>query len=79
MVLGMAGSALVLRVRDQILNVDRALKFPRPSSRRLLKERLAYVLTNEMDHLIRLTHPYVMPYASPGEESPSAASTSRTT
>ena len=56
--LGVGGSGIVLRAHDNLLDVDRALKVPRPSPG--LMQRLAEVLTSETDRLIELSHPYIM-------------------
>ncbi len=52
------GSGVVLRVRDVKLQLDRALKFSRPSPGK--QELLASFLTAETARLVELTHPYLM-------------------
>jgi HD superfamily phosphohydrolase len=56
--LGVGGSAIVLRVRDVRLGVDRALKFPRPSPGK--QQLLAEFLAAETERLVELSHPYLM-------------------
>ncbi len=50
--LGIGGSGVVLRVCDRQLNVDRALKFPRPSPGK--QQLLSDLLTGETDKLVSL-------------------------
>lgn len=56
--LGIGGSGVVVRVRDQQLGVDRALKFSRPSPGR--QQLLADLLTAETERLLELSHPNLM-------------------
>lgn len=70
--LGVGGSGVVLRVHDLMLNVDRALKFPRPSPGK--ETILSEVLASETDRLIELSHPYLMRIHTKGEVSIGSAS-----
>lgn len=56
--IGVGGSGVVLRVRDCRLELDRALKFSRPSPGK--QELLATFLATETARLVELSHPYVV-------------------
>ncbi len=62
--LGVGGSGVVLRARDVRLDVDRALKFSRPSPGK--HQLLADFLSAETERLLDLNHPYLMPIHAKG-------------